>query len=588
MSVFDEPWQRPLAGEAEKQHYPPPLTQQSSTSLGHVLAAYAEAYISGRSVLFIGDVDSGVPQRLLQLGARSVHAYDGDAARARGAAQRSPRAVVVRPLPHTFEVRDGAFDAAIVADMTASPDPEKLARELARLITTDGLVLAATANADATGDTTRAIPYESFYDMFAVCFGFVRVAAKIPWRGVALAELGQGDNEPAVSVDSQLAPEPPTPEHFVIAASHEAAELDTYALFQLPLEEQPSEEDLANEAAERVRQSEAAREAEVEGERRISVQAAASARAEVMGAMAAELAEARLRADVLGTQLSESRAQSNRLGGYEQHLRDEREKNKRQAEELLRAAATIAAAEQRVIVAQREVVDAEKRATTRLQHLEQSIEKHAEEHAHELAQAEQRLRERASVVAELEREIVRRERIVRELVQSLEDARPQSPEPATAAESKFKASQTVEPPPMAEAGPPDAELEAARQSVRAMAMEIARYEGELLARDWRIAELEQNLAIADSAAMLAAGPAGPAGPAGKEGGAGAATQARITDLEREIDTLRRALAQEHEDKKRIESGLGLDELRAALAEKMALIEQMSAQREGRVSGAGAR
>ncbi len=571
------------------------MSQQSSTDLGHVLAAYAEAYISGRSVLFVGDVESGVPQRLLQLGARSVHAYDGDAARARGAAQRSPRAVVVRPLPHTFEVRDGAFDAAIVADMTASPDPEKLARELARLVTTDGLVLAATANADATGDTTRAIPYESFYDMFAVCFGFVRVAAKIAWRGVALAELGQGDNEPAVSVDSQLAPEPPTPEHFVIAASHEAAELDTYALFQLPLEEETSKDARAHDiddVRERVRQSEAAREAEVEGERRISVQAAASARAEVMGAMAAELAEARLRADVLGTQLSESREQSNRLGGYEQHLRDEREKNQRQAEDLLRATATIAAAEQRVIAAQCELGEAEKRATARLQHLEQSIEKHAEEHAHELAHAEARLRERAALVAELEREIVRRERIVRELVQSLEEAQPHSPPPAPAnalaAEAPFNASQTVEPPPMADAGPPDAELVAARKSVRAMAMEIARYEGELLARDWRIAELEQNLAIADSAAMLVPTPAGPPDAPVGAGGEKTGAQARITELEREIDTLRLALAQEHEDKKRIESGLGLDELRAALAEKMALIEQMSAQREGRVSGAEAR
>lgn len=117
----------------------------------------------------------------------------------------------------------------------------------------------------------------------------------------------------------------------------------------------------------------------------------------------------------------------------------------------------------------------------------------------------------------------------------------------------------------------DAELEA---RLRAMAVEVARYEGELLARDWRIAELEQNLAIAESAANLPPPP-----PAASREAARGSDDARIEELEREIDTLRRALAQEHEEKKRIESGQGIDELRAALAEKMALIEQL-AQRAG--------
>jgi len=560
------------------------LSQHSSSDLGHVLAAYAEAYITGRSVLFVGNVESGVPERLLALGARSVHAYDGDASRARGATQRMPRAVVVRPLPHTFEVRDAAFDAAIVSDMTASPDPDKLARELARLVTADGLVVAATANADATGDTTRAIPYESFYDMFAVCFGFVRVAAEVAWRGVALAELGQAEDEaPAVSVDSQLAPEPPTPGHFVIAASHEPAELDVYALFQLPEEEMPHERPQLDEDA---------------GERRVSTQAAAASRSDVMAAMAAELAEARLRADVLGTQLAESRAQQSRLESFEQHLREEREKTARQAEEVALAMANVTAAEQRVVaaearlhvaqkaareevaeaerVAQRDVAEAEKRATTRLAHLEEAVAKHAEEHAHELAQAEERLRERASVVAELEREIVRRERLVRELVQSLEAAQANAaraqhsahPTPSHG-EPALRASQTVEPPPMDAQGNTqrtDAALEA---KLHSMSTEIARYEGELLARDWRIAELEQNLAIAESVANLP--PESRAGRAPNQSENGQ----RLEELEREIDTLRRALAQEHEEKKRIESGQGIDELRAALAEKMALIEQMA-------------
>jgi hypothetical protein len=515
-----------------------------SNQLGHILATYAESYVEGRAVMFVGDVTGGVPSRLMSLGARSVNAYDRDVARARAFAEQAEPGVVVRPLPHRFEIRDGAFDVAVISDLAATPDPDALTRELSRLVSQDGVVVAATANADATGDATRAIPYEQFYDLFAVFFTHVRVAAEIPWRGIALAELGERGEDPPVTVDSQLHPDPPTPEHFIVVASHEESDLDPYALYQLPPEEL-----LLEEIARAHEQPD-----EEEGERRVSVAAAASARAEVTAAMAAELAESRLRADVLASQLEQARVQMQKLEAHEAHLEEERAKNTRFAAELEKAAEALARAEARL-------GEIETVTKARLGEMERHIEHAAEEHARELAQAEAQLRERARAVTELEREVSRRERIVRELVTSLEEAQAsaQLDVSASIAPGPVAASPTIEPPPM-QSMPVDPMLS---QRVDAMSLELARYEGELTARDWRIAELERALSLAQSHSS--------GGPAARS------TAGRVTELEAELDTLRRALAQEHEARKHAESGQGADDLRAALAEKMALIEQLSAR-----------
>jgi hypothetical protein len=525
-----------------------------SNQLGHILAAYAESHVAGRAVVYIGDVTGGVPSRLMSLGARSVNAYDRDVARARAFSEQAEPGVVVRPLPHRFEIRDGAFDAAIVADLANTPDPESLVRELSRLVARGGVVLAATANADASGDATRAIPYEHFYDLFAVCFEHVRVAAEVAWRGVALAELGEREEDPPVTVDSQLAPDPPTPEHFVVVASQEESDLDPYALYQLP-----PEEILLEEIARAHEQPD-----EEDGERRVSVAAAASARAEVTAAMAAELAESRLRADVLASQLEQARTQSQRMEAQEAHLAEERAKNERFAADLTQAAEDLARAEARL-------AEVETVTKARLGEIESQIERSAEEHVRELAQAEAQLRERARAVTDLEREVARRERIVRELVASLEEAHAAAARAAAmhgsipAPAGPAAPSPTVEPPPMHAHTPVHIATDPGlAQKLDAMSLELARYEGELLARDWRIAELEQSLAIADAGIAAAASEPQSRGRA-------------VGELEAEVDTLRRALAQEHDARKRAESGQGADDLRAALAEKMALIEQLSAK-----------
>jgi chromosome segregation ATPase len=169
----------------------------------------------------------------------------------------------------------------------------------------------------------------------------------------------------------------------------------------------------------------------------------------------------------------------------------------------------------------------------------------AEAHAAETAALEAQLRERAKVIASMEKELARREQIVRELVTALEEAR----------------EGIVEQPRLLEAAPPTDPEETARltKKIDDLALEIARREGELVAQAWRIEELEN-----DRAPRGGSTPAAPDPELARE-------LARTKD---EIDALRQALTQEHAARVAAESGEELVRVRAELAQKAALLEQM--------------
>src|SRR5262249_53419795 len=117
------------------------------------------------------------------------------------------------------------------------------------------------------------------YDLVSLQFASVRMIGQVPFAGVALAELGESDEEPGVSVDTQLVTEPEPPEAFIALASQQDVRLDAYAIVQLPralARHEAAEEDEAHAPTEPAEQ--------------------------------AALAAAILRADLLATQLEEQRA----------------------------------------------------------------------------------------------------------------------------------------------------------------------------------------------------------------------------------------------------------------------------------------
>jgi hypothetical protein len=145
----------------------------------------------------------------------------------------------------------------------------------------------------------------------------------------------------------------------------------------------------------------------------------------------------------------------------------------------------------------------------------------ADSHPADHERLESVLKERARVVRELEEELARRDRLVRDLAGALEEAHGASPEgtqPASAGAAEG----------------------ALKERLDALALELARRESSARAADWTIAELERRLAIAEQGATSPSG----------EGDVGG----RLSAALEEVDALRQALVQEHEARRRAETG----------------------------------
>lgn len=526
------------------------------------LLVYAEPLAENAFVLVIGDSESSVAERLLALGARGVQVFDPDPARAANAARMASVGVIVRPLVRDLDVRDGSFDVAIIPDLSELNDPRGLVGRLSRALGRSGAVIAlgrARSENDEPPFVAELGPatlgYDELYDVFAASFPEVSLAGVVPFRGVVFAELG-GDEAPAVSVDTRFASGDAPDVFVVVAAKAERPALDPYAIVQLPpADEAPAEDSLALEAALAAAQLKADLATSQLEATRDRLVVADVQRVEGAG----RLERAGLERDAALTRAMELEAV---LGGTQQ---------------------TIAMLEQRVLIAeqaafQRELVEepeppsglspaeiaalvtrveeseaALALAATELSARTADLAQIAEVHGAETAAYEAQLQDRARVVAALERELERREQLVRELIASVE--KDGAPAPV------FETAPPVTIPPPAPAS--DGEVAELRAKLDVLAGEIARRDGELTARKWRIEELEVELARRPVAsgrrAIVADGDA----------------LGRAHD---EIDALRQALAQEHAARLALESGETLAQARADLARQATLLEQVRRER----------
>jgi hypothetical protein len=202
-----------------------------------------------------------------------------------------------------------------------------------------------------------------------------------------------------------------------------------------------------------------------------------------------------------------------------------------------------------VEVDERAIADLRERtegAEARASRLEEELSMIAEANAGELVQMEEALRERAQALKTAEHEVLRRERIVQELVASLEEAHAGHP---------------AEPAVIEASGALQADNDALRAKLDALALEAARREGAAATNAWRVEELEGQLAAIQARGTPAKQPR--------------ATGAQIGKLEDELSALRQALAQEHAARVLIESGEELTRARSELARQATLIEQLS-------------
>lgn len=464
--------------------------ERAPGSLLDALLVYAEPLASGAYAVVVGDAESAVPQLLLDAGARSVHVFDPDTARAASASRSVPRGVVVHPFTGGLDVRDGAFDVAVIPDLAVLDDPRRTLASLHRAVGSRGAVVAmgrarSTDSGEGQGEEEQpfasevgpaALDYEELYELFSGEFESVSLAGVVPFRGVVFAQLGLDEEAPAVSVDTRLA-SGDAPSVFVVVArdvDEDTATLDPYAIVQLPEQAPepaaPPGVDPAAVAALQLRVGVLVAQLD---EARESLANADVRTAEILTRLDRAVAErdaALTRAMELETILGASRQN---VVALEARLVDtEREMLER--DEQLAAAAQSSADAARL-------VSAEAALALHVADLAQVMEGHTIE----TAGYEEQLRERARVIAELERELGRRETLVKELVASLEESR----EGGTVVVFEAAAPLSV---PVRRDPALEEEVTRLREKLDELAAEVARREGELTARAWRITELENE------------------------------------------------------------------------------------------------
>ena len=188
---------------------------------------------------------------------------------------------------------------------------------------------------------------------------------------------------------------------------------------------------------------------------------------------------------------------------------------------------------------------------------------------------EEQLRARARVIAATDKELARREQLVRELVMSLEEAR----DSAAGAGGAGHAGHVFQAAPSMPGVAPE-EVARLRRKLDDLALAVARREGELVAQAWRITELENEKArlLAARAAAPAPAPAPARAPADPGRSAGGDLERELARTRDELDALRQALTQEHAARIAAESGEELSRARAELARQAALLDQIKGRR----------
>jgi hypothetical protein len=533
------------------------------------LSVYVEPLVADARVAVLGDGELGLYTRLLELGARTVHLYDPDPERVARIADEVPRGVSARMLRDDFDVRDSAFDLVVIPDVGLLPDPSGMIVRLRRVIDPRGAVVAMGRARTASASehlfpelAPAAVEYAELYDLFALQFESVTMTGVLPFRGVVFAELGAGDDL-TVSVDTRLVdPEPPGV--FVVVASREEEPiLDPYAIVQIArrdVDTLPTQLVRTVPVAIEIRATEDAHEA------------------------AAAFAAMHLKAEMLAQQLDEHRVRL--LSGDQRST---------ELETLLVAAQqALASLERRLVMAEQGMLERDDQIAAlnaeldqrsnlgedeltiehidpamvaellvRAERAEMDLAQHvadlahvAEAHGTETATVEAQLRERAGVIAAMEKELDRREQLVRELVASLEEARESTGAPLT-----FEAAPAMP-------GVAPEEVARLRRKLDELALEVARRDGELTAQAWRITELEN-----EKARLVASSRVAPASPPPARGPA-ADLERDLSAARDELDALRQALTQEHAARVAAESGEELSRARAELARQGALLEQM--------------
>jgi hypothetical protein len=273
-----------------------------------VLAAYTEPVASGRRVLFVGPASSALPERLIERGARLVHACDPEPVRlAEATAKNRDSSISYSSLGDGhFALRDGAFDLCIIEDAGIS-DPVPLLRRVRRALSARGVVVMVSGNPEVTTPLMPhrqggviSLDYYALYDAVKAEFEHVRMLGQAPFVGYVVADFAP-EGAPEPSLDTAFLPGgAEEPELFIAIGSQQPVELDAFAVVQLPYRS-VLQADAALDRGEALRD---AREAEQEAKvKLVALEAALANERQTVAGQAAKLREAETRVFARDTEL---------------------------------------------------------------------------------------------------------------------------------------------------------------------------------------------------------------------------------------------------------------------------------------------
>jgi hypothetical protein len=429
------------------------------------LAAYSEELYRGARVAIFGDATMSLADELLSRGARLVHVYDHDPSRVSEATVRPhDRSIFFGALPENGDigVRDGTFDVVFIPDLTFLPEPARLVALAERVLSSSGAAIIASPNAESENpllpiESAHApLGYYELYDVVSSHFSSVRMLGQAPFVGYAVAEFSADDPNP--TIDTSLADtEGKDADWFVALAGQRDVRLDAFALIELPMA------GALGEITELPR----AATAELSG-----------SQSETAGTVLVDVVDA------------EREAALEALRQQEQAAKEERFRADQATQQLGASREELALLRERCRTLQKALEDEEGRRSAseveleklrhnpewatlrdRVQTLEDGSKKASEEHEREIGRLETQLRERGQQLMSLEAEVIRRDKLVRELV-------------ATAVPSQAD-------------GPANGHIGSGSSDLSArldrMAGEAAQREADLVAARWRIAQLEREL-----------------------------------------------------------------------------------------------
>jgi chromosome segregation ATPase len=203
-----------------------------------VIAPYLEPVVRGRRVAVIGDATRPLGPALLERGARLVHVYDPDAARVAEVLARrgSSRTLMTAPLPEgDVAVRDGAFDAVVVPDLTLFDPVDTVVARARKLVANHGHAIFVSPNPDMhPGSREGLLTYYELYDVIALQFPEVRMLGQAPFSGYVIADFAP-EGDPDVVVDTSLVDQKAQePRWFMALGTHQPRRLDPYTIIQVP------------------------------------------------------------------------------------------------------------------------------------------------------------------------------------------------------------------------------------------------------------------------------------------------------------------------------------------------------------------